>query len=81
MKLIFTGNLRVFERRVQQTAPPGSVDERITTALADVDRPLPFADLCALCRLRTATLYERLTALAADGRLVKSDQGYRLSSR
>jgi hypothetical protein len=31
--------------------------------------------------VRTATLYERLTALAADGRLVKSDQGYRLSSR
>ena len=32
-------------------------------------------------RVRTATLYERLAALTAAGRLGKSDQGYRLAGR
>jgi RecA-family ATPase len=73
--------LEVIERRIPQTPPSSSIDERITTALADIDRPLPFLELRALCRVRTATLYERLAALAADGRLVKSDQGYRLTAR
>jgi len=73
--------LEVVERRIPQTPPPGSVDERITTALADVDRPLPFSELRAVCRIRTATLYQRLAALAADGRLAKSDHGYRLTGR
>jgi hypothetical protein len=70
--------LEVIERGTPPTSPPGSVDERITTVLAEADRPLPFSELCAQCRVRTATLYERLAALAADNRLVKSDQGYRL---
>jgi hypothetical protein len=30
--------------------------------------------------VRTATLYEHLAALTATGRLVKSDQGYRLTN-
>jgi hypothetical protein len=54
---------------------------RITAALTDVNRPLPFAELRARCRVRTATLYERLAALTAAGRLGKSDQGYRLAGR
>jgi hypothetical protein len=73
--------LEVIERHTPQTPPPSSVDERITTALVDADRPLPFPELRALCRVRTATLYERLAALTADGRLVKSDHGYRLTGR
>jgi hypothetical protein len=39
-----------------------------------------FAELRGLCRLCTATLYEHQAALTATGRLVKSDQGYRLTN-
>jgi hypothetical protein len=73
--------LEVSEQRTPQTPAPSSVDERITTALTDVEHPLPFAELRARCRVRTATLYERLAALTAAGRLGKSDQGYRLAGR
>jgi len=58
-----------------------SIDDRITTALAEVGRPQAFADLRAICRVRTATLYERLAALAAAGRIVKSADGYHLAAR
>ena len=73
--------LEVIEPRTPQTPTSSSVDERITAALTDVNRPLPFAELRARCRVRTATLYERLAALTAAGRLGKSDQGYRLAGR
>ena len=73
--------LEVSEQRTPQTPAPSSVDERITAALTDVEHPLPFAELRARCRVRTATLYERLAALTAAGRLGKSDQGYRLAGR
>jgi RecA-family ATPase len=73
--------LEVIDRNTPPTSPPSSVDERITTALADLDRPLPFADLRTRCRVRTATLYQRLAALTAAGRLVRSGDGYRLSAR
>ena len=46
-------------------------------ALAQADQPLPFADLRAHCRVRTATLYERLAALASAGRIVKDGDSYR----
>ena len=71
--------LEVVERRMPQTPAPSSVDERITAALTDVDRPLPFSELRARCRVRTATLYERLAALIAAGRLDRSEEGYRLA--
>jgi hypothetical protein len=67
--------------RTPPTPAPSSVDERITTALAGADHPLPFADLRAICRVRTATLYERLAALTATGLIVRSDDGYRLAGR
>jgi hypothetical protein len=73
--------LEVVDRRTPQAPPPSSVDERITTALTDLDRPLPFAELRTRCRVRTATLYERLAALTAEGRLVRSAHGYRLIER
>jgi hypothetical protein len=72
--------LQVSDRRTAQTPPHRSVDERIAAALARVDRPLPFAKLRALCRVRTATLYERLAALTAQGSLIRSDDGYRLAA-
>ena len=73
--------LEVIEPRTPQTPTPASLDQRITAALVDVNRPLPFAELRTRCRVRTATLYERLAALTAAGRLRKSDQGYRLAGR
>jgi RecA-family ATPase len=73
--------LEVIERRMPQTPVSSSVDERITDALANADRPLPFPELRARCRVRTATLYERLAALTAAGRLGRSDQGYHLAGR
>ena len=54
--------LEVVERRMPQTPAPSSVDERITAGLTDVDRPAPFSELRARCRVRTAALYERLAA-------------------
>jgi hypothetical protein len=70
--------VEVVDRRPPQAPPPTSVDERITAALTNIDRPLQFSELRALCRVRTATLYERLAALTTEGRLVRSDGGYRL---
>jgi len=73
--------LEVLEQRASPTAPSSSIDERITTALTDAARPLPFSQLRGLCHVRTASLYERLAALTAAGRLVKSGEGYRLKTR
>jgi hypothetical protein len=72
--------LEVIERRQPQTPTQSSVDERITTALAEAARPLAFAELRGRCRVRTASLYERLAAMTTAGRLVKSDHGYRLTA-
>ena len=72
--------LEVIDRRQPQTPPPSSVDERITTALAGTGHPLAFSELRGLCRVRTASLYQRLAALTAAGRIAKSDQGYRLTA-
>jgi hypothetical protein len=52
-----------------------SIDDRIAAALAEARRPQPFADLRALCRVRTATLYDRLAAMTSTGRVIKSDNG------
>ena len=73
--------LEVVERRAQPTPATErrSVDDRITAALAEADQPQPFSNLRAVCRLRTATLYERLAAMTTAGRIVKSVDGYRLA--
>ena len=73
--------LEVLDRSAPQAPVPSSVDERIAAALTDVNNPLPFSELRTRCRVRTATLYERLAAMAADGQLLKSDEGYRLAGR
>jgi AAA domain len=57
---------------------PSSLDQRIMAALAAAASPIPFAELRAHCRVRTATLYERLAALTATGRIVSGIGGYRL---
>jgi RecA-family ATPase len=73
--------LEVVETNSQTSPPaePNSIDHRITAALADATQPQPFADLRAICRVRTATLYERLAAMTTTGRIVKSAEGYRLA--
>ena len=65
-------------RPVAVTTP--SLDERVTAALAEAREPLPFADLRARCRVRAATLHERIGLLAAAGRIVKTVDGYRLAN-
>ena len=59
--------------------PPRSVDERITAALMSANGALPIAQLRAICRVRNATLHERLTALTQSGQLVRGAEGYRLA--
>ncbi len=59
--------------------PPSSIDERITHALLTATRPVPVAELRELCRVRNATLHERLTVLTRSGQLLRDDHGYRLS--
>jgi AAA domain len=72
--------LHLVERSEAEPSAPSSLDERITAALAAAASPLPFAELRSNCRVRAATLYERLAALAANGRIVKTgDGGYRLA--
>jgi hypothetical protein len=73
--------LEVVERVKPVTTAPPSLDERITTVLADAQEPLPFASLRARCRVRAATLHERIGLLAAAGRVVKTIDGYRLVER
>ena len=69
--------LEVADRREPVTPASSSLDERILAILAEDDQPLPFADLRARCRVRTATLYERLSDLATAGRIVKDGDSYR----
>jgi hypothetical protein len=72
--------LQLVERSDAPAPVPTSLDERITAALALATSPLPFAELRSHCRVRTATLYERLAALTTTGRIVKAgDGGYRLA--
>jgi len=69
--------LEVADRREPLVPPTSSLDDRIEAVLAQADQPLPFAHLRARCRVRTATLYQRLTALAAAGRIAKEGDSYR----
>lgn len=72
--------LEIVERYTPPEPPPTSIDERITSALAKAGCPVQVAQLRAACRVRTATLCDRLAALTAQGRILKGDAGYRLPS-
>lgn len=72
--------LKVVERTTPAPVKAPSLDERITTALAEAKEPMPFADLRARCRVRAATLLERISLLADAGRVVKTADGYQLSA-
>jgi len=62
----------------EATAQPRSVEDRIAAVLTEASRPKPFSDLRALCRVRSATLYERLAVMTTAGRIIKSADGYSL---
>ncbi len=72
--------LEVLARAPAIEPAPTSVDERITQALAAAAGPLPLAELRTACRVRNATLRERLAALTADGQLVRAADGYRIAT-
>ena len=71
--------LEVVVRRDAVTPASSSLDERIIAALVEAGRPLPFAELRGCCRIRAATLYERIAALTVAGRIGKADDGYHLA--
>jgi hypothetical protein len=72
--------LEAVERARPVAVTTSSLDERVTAALAEAREPLPFADLRARCRVRAATLHERIGLLAAAGRIVKTVDGYQLAN-
>ncbi len=72
--------LEVVDRREPVTPAPSSLDERIVAILTGADQPIPFVELRSQVRVRAATLVERIGLLCADGRIVKSSDGYRLAS-
>lgn len=59
---------------------PSSLDERITRVLQEAARPVPLGELRQLCRVRHATLHERLRALTGSGLLLHDAAGYRLAA-
>jgi hypothetical protein len=59
---------------------PGSADERIKRALTAAGRPMHIAELREHCRMRNATLHERLASLTRSGELQRDAHGYRLST-
>ena len=72
--------LEVLDRTPTAEPITSSVDERITQALAAATGPVPLAELRTACRVRNATLRERLAALTAVGQLVRVADGYRLAT-
>ena len=72
--------LEVVDRPDPVASAPSSLDERIIAVLAEAGQPLPFARLRALARIRAATLYQRIAALIATGRVVKAADGYSLAA-
>jgi len=73
--------LEVLASAPHETPASKSIDERITVALINASQPLSIAELRPLCRVRNATLYERLTAMTATGHLERGPDGYRIASK
>ncbi|MGH8219075.1 MAG: AAA family ATPase [Steroidobacteraceae bacterium] len=71
--------LTVLEKPDAPAPAAVSIDERITAALAAAGRSVPLGELRQLCRVRHATLHERLRALTGTGHLLHDLAGYRLA--
>jgi RecA-family ATPase len=72
--------LTVLEKPDAPVAAPSSLDERITRVLQEAAGPVPLGELRQLCRVRHATLHERLRALTGSGHLLHDIAGYRLAT-
>ncbi len=70
--------LTVVEKPDAPAPTSASIDERITAALEAAGRPLPLGELRQLCRVRHASLHERLRALTGTGHLLHDADGYQL---
>ena len=71
--------LEVLAPAPSETPASTSIDERITAALIEASQPLSISQLRPLCRVRNATLYERLTTMVAAGQLQRGADGYRIA--
>jgi hypothetical protein len=67
-------------KRATPRIPP-LPDERITVALQEADRALSIKELRSRCRVRNATLCQRLAALTSSGHVLRTANGYRLAAR
>jgi hypothetical protein len=73
--------LQVLTSLPRENPTATSIDERITAALTDASQPLSVSQLRPLCRVRKATLCERLTAMTAAGHLHRDADGYRIATK
>ena len=64
----------------QDPPSPSSLD-RVVRALAHASGPLPHRELRRLCQMRTSSLGAALATLAAQGRILRSAQGYELAGQ
>jgi hypothetical protein len=81
LELTQSGYALALQPRTHSAAPAASgstLEARITQALEAAGRPLPLSELRELCRVRNATLHERLTAMTQAGLLRRTAQGYLL---
>ena len=62
--------------------PPNQIPaaQRIEQALVTATAPLTIRELRAVCRIRSETLCAALDALIADGRVIRSTDGYSLAA-
>jgi hypothetical protein len=68
-------------RSTPASAETPSIDERIVGLLAAAAEPQTLTTIRAQCGTRNATLQHRLAAMTADGRVIKTPEGYSLASR
>lgn len=71
--------LQVCASSKPKTPASNPLDERISQALEAAGRSMPLAELREICRVRNATLHERLTTLTRAGHLLRDVHGYRLA--
>ena len=69
------------DRQPEHNIEPTSLDQRIIAILTHSEQPRPFSELRTSCRVRATTLYQRLAAMTAVGRVVKAASGYCLPDR
>lgn len=72
--------LQIIQRSEPRETLSASVDDRILQVIGDAGEPIATTDLRAACRIRNATLYDRLAALTDQGVIIKTGDGYWLAA-